>query len=271
MPTLRYCVFEPSTAVRGAVLLTPGFAEHVGRWAHVAEYWRSLGHLVAVYDPRGQGLSEGRRGHVARFDDWSRDLLDVLQTLDELPTWSAAGKPVLFGHSMGGLITARTWLQHRLDVRALVLSSPLFGIGLQPAAWRVALGRWMSRVWPTYSDETTISSDKLTHDAERARLLDADPLAIHRVTARWFTEVLEAQQEVLQRAPALSCPVFCLQSQLDFIVSVQATQAVFDRLPNGELHVVEGCYHELHQELDWQRYMKRFADHFDAVYSAGAE
>ncbi len=63
-PRLSFAVHPPAGAARGAVLLTHGYGEHSGRYVEVISGWTQSGLVVASYDLRGHGHSEGHRGHV---------------------------------------------------------------------------------------------------------------------------------------------------------------------------------------------------------------
>jgi alpha-beta hydrolase superfamily lysophospholipase len=259
-PRLRYGVSFPPAPARAAVLITPGYLEHLGRYAHVVELWRGEGFAVAVHDPRGQGESEGRRGHVDRFSDYVGDVYAILDTLNQHPDWRGLGAPILVGHSMGALITAHVALGARAPIRGLGLLSPFFGLALPAPAWKVWFARRVSRYYPTYTEKSGVDAPVLTHDLDRARSIAEDPLCRERVvTARWFTEMEAAQREVRLRFPALELPMLCLASGDDKIADLNATVDVFAQLmkrnARAELRVQEHQYHELHQELDWRNYM----------------
>lgn len=263
-PSLQVALFEPSEAARAAVLVTPGFSEHIGRYVEVAEAWAEAGFLVAVYDARGHGDSAGRRAHIERFADYTGDLVALLAHLEEQREWRALGKPILFGHSMGGLISTLVAIENPDRVRALAVSSPFYGQALATPRWKVALGRLVSGFWPTYTDVTGITGIMVTHDDERARAIDQDPKRLARVTARWFTEVEWAQRRVLELAPRLELPYFCLAAAEDCIADVATTRRVFERIASQdkELRVLPGQRHELHQEVERAAHIAAYAERF---------
>lgn len=267
-PRLRYALLPSQRAARAAVLITPGYLEHVGRYEHVMQLWNERGYLVAAHDPRGQGLSEGRRGHVERFSDYVDDVFTVLDRLQQHAAWSALGPPIIAGHSMGGLITTHVALSARVRLRGAALLSPFFGLALQPPAWKVWVGRRVSSFWPTYTERSELKAAYLTHDPERAAAIEEDPLSRERVvTARWFTEMEAAQAVVHRRFAELDVPVTCLAAGNDYVADVKVTRQIFAAATRARtertLRVVDGCYHELHQETDWRSYMNELADHFD--------
>jgi lysophospholipase len=264
-PTLAYALFEPTAPALAAVIVTPGLGEHVGRYAHVGDAWAARGFLTCVYDARGNGHSQGVRAHIDRFDDYGDDAVDLLDELDTLTAWRDLGAPIVFGHSLGALISLHLVLRAPQRFRALALSSPFLAQALATPAWKKTLGRWVSGFWPTYSDRTDIVGAMVTGDPERARLLDEDPLRVGRVTARWFTEVEAAQVRLFERASSFDLPVFCLAAGADVIADVDATHRFFDRLPSRdkELRIVVGQRHELHQETGRDAHITAFADVFE--------
>lgn len=263
-PTLQVAVFDPPGTPRAAVFVTPGFSEHIGRYVHVAESWARAGFLVAVHDARGHGDSEGRRAHVDRFTDYTGDVLALLDDLGKRPEFAALGKPILFGHSMGGLITTLVAVEEQSRFRAIALSSPFYARALETPAWKTAIGRFVSGFWPTYSDTTGVAGSMVTHDPERARVMDEDPKRLKRVTARWFTEMEWAHKQVFEHAPRLGLPVFCMAAGEDVIADVTATERVFARFASSqkELRILPGERHELHQEVKRDTHIAAFAERF---------
>jgi alpha-beta hydrolase superfamily lysophospholipase len=263
-PTLAYALFQPRVEVRGSVLVTPGFGEHIGRYTHVAEAWAGRGFLTCVYDARGHGQSQGLRAHVARFDEYVEDALELLRELARLPEWQGAGTPIAFGHSMGALITIHLGLRTDVPLRGVALSSPFLAQALPTPRWKKEMGRLVSGFWPTYTDRTDITGSMLTNDPERASFLDRDPLRLSRVTARWFTEVEAAQRRAFELAPSFDRTCFCLAAGDDLISDVGATRTWFERIGSKqkELRVVPGQRHELHQETDRAAHIAAFADVF---------
>ena len=263
-PRLKYVLLEPDAPARAPVLVTTGFAEHTARYTHVVERWDAAGFVVALYDLRGHGESQGRPGHVERFHHYLDDAEALLTRLARYERWSQAGKPILFGHSLGALISTHLALREPGLVRGLGLSSPYFGRALKVPRWKLLAGRAATRIWPTFTQPTGIHGAILTHDAQRARSIDADRLSRQFVTARWFTEVERAQRYVLEHFERLSVPVFCLAAGDDLVADVTRTQRVFATSSRNHqrLKVLPGEYHELHHETNWQRYADEFCRAF---------
>ena len=75
---IRYRTWLPEGVPVGVVVIAHGFAEHGGRYRHVAERLVAEGLAVRAPDHRGHGLSEGKRTSVVRFDDYVDDLTTVI-------------------------------------------------------------------------------------------------------------------------------------------------------------------------------------------------
>jgi len=58
----------------GTLIVTHGAAEHSDCYQRFAEEMAPKGWTVFVWDLRGHGRSEGKRGYVNRFQDFSNDL-----------------------------------------------------------------------------------------------------------------------------------------------------------------------------------------------------
>ena len=104
----------------GTVLLSHGYAEHSGRYAHLRSALTRAGYDVAYYDHAGHGTSEGPRARVdvgtliRDFGDARRATLAHARTPDLF----------LFGHSMGGLIAAASTILDPTRLRGTILSAP---------------------------------------------------------------------------------------------------------------------------------------------------
>jgi alpha-beta hydrolase superfamily lysophospholipase len=259
---LAWKLHAPPGVARVAVLLTHGYGEHSERYAEVVQQWTQRGLLVATYDLRGHGRSEGPRGHIEEFRDYVRDAQDLLQELERRPEWKRLGRPILFGHSLGGLIAVHVALAAQRRYRAVALSSPFLGLALAVPRVKKWLGRAASRWLPRLSQPAGLQGSDMTHDAEIAARYDADPLSLKHVTARWFTEVEQAQGDALALAPAFSLPLLVQAAGNDRVVSVEATRRFVEaaRSTDKRLRVLDGQFHEILNELGRTRTIGDFAE-----------
>lgn len=259
-----YYVDKPR-ASRGVVVVVHGYCEHRGRYRHVAEHLVEQGYAVMVGDLRGHGESAGERGFVRRFSEYLDDVTAFLgeaQTLffgpevtsgaQPLPTADVdtPQRPILLGHSMGGLVALEYVLAHPTSVRALALSAPFLGIKDSVPAWKRGLGLVASLVRPTLKLPNGLDSRHVSHDPDICQSYATDPLVTHDATARWFTETVSAQSDVKARANRIRTPSLFLHAGDDRIVDTAASQEVFSRLGASDktLNVYPGLFHEIFNE-----------------------
>jgi alpha-beta hydrolase superfamily lysophospholipase len=244
----------PSAQPRGAALVVHGYADHAGRYAEVARRLTDHGFHTMAFDYRGHGQAAGQRGHCDRFAEYLADLDRALRTLRA----RAGDLPVLIvAHSHGSLITLRALTdpgQPLGGVRAAVLSSPFLAIGMKVNPVKLLAGKAASRIAPRFSMPNGIDTDLLTHDAEILKVTKLDGLRHTVATARWFTEMQEAQRFVEEHAGRIKLPTLWLVGTGDRIADPGAMQRVYARA-GGDKHlaVFDGFYHELFNETERAR------------------
>jgi alpha-beta hydrolase superfamily lysophospholipase len=257
-PPLYFYATTPDQP-RVVVGLLHGYAEHGKRYAHVADAWAERGIATVAIDLRGHGRAEGRRGHCGRF----REFLDDGAELTRLVKERAPDVPaVLFGHSFGGLVAASVAIARPSPWRALALSGPFFGVASQVPLVKRLAGRVATRIAPTLATPTGLSGKDVTHDAERARAYDEDPLVFKTATARWFTETEAAQDAAIARAASLTMPLLLVIGLADHIVSVARARAFFDAAGSKDKtwDGKEGLFHEVLNEVEWRPIADRFGE-----------
>ena len=261
-PTIAYAVHEPAEKPRAAVLLTHGYAEHMGRYDAVLRGWTERGLLVVTYDLRGHGRSEGPRGHVDRFDEYVQDATDLLAALSRTERFRALSPPVLFGHSLGGLISSHVALTRPGGYRGLAMTSPFYGLAARVPRVRLIAGRAMSKIFPRLRQPSGLKGADLTHDVQLSESYDSDPYHFGHVTVRWFTEVASAQHRLAENASKLTLPMFCLAAGADRVVSTETARKVFASVGSRdkEIVVLSGLYHEVLNEIDRDQHIRTLAD-----------
>ncbi|MBI9083012.1 MAG: lysophospholipase [Desulfobacterales bacterium] len=238
-----------SSPPRAIILLVHGLGEHSNRYTYLFQRLVAEGYAFYAPDHRGFGRSGGPRGHVRRFDRYVRDLKQLKGVIDE--DFPATPK-VIYGHSMGGLITLSYAMAHPADFATLVAASP--GLANPPRAGRLLLAalRVISLIHPTYSLDGRGDHAGLSRDpAEVQRAMD-DALCHGRITARWVTEFLKAQRRARRRPERLTTPsVLIIQGTGDTKVIPRVSRDFFKRLEieDKTYRSYPGFYHELHNDL----------------------
>jgi alpha-beta hydrolase superfamily lysophospholipase len=244
--TLHTERFLPAGAPGAAVVLVHGFSAHCGNYRHVAQALAAAGMATTLFDCRGHGRSQGRRGYIDRFSMFSDDL-DLVMTGARAAT---PGLPLaLLGHSHGATISLDYVLERRGSVDALVLAAPWLALKLKVPAYKLLLSGIMGSLWPTLPMGNELKSQDVSRNPDVWAGLDSDPLIHHVATPRWFNEVNAAQARIIAAAGKLKAPTLMLVAGDDRIVStdvaLEFAQAVG---PLVEVKRYEGLFHELFLE-----------------------
>jgi lysophospholipase len=266
---LRIGHHVPEGGGRGTVVLLPGRAEFIEKYAETLEELAVDGYAVAILDWRGQGgsdrlLDQRHRGHIVQVEDYLADLAALLVRLGELQLPSPF---VMLAHSLGGHVGLRYLHDHPGAFAGAVMTAPMFGIRLQPTpaplaraicAAAVALGA-ATRYAPGQRDfdpaRLVFARNRLTscpdHHAGLIRQLTATPeLALGGVTYGWLGAALRSIALTRRRGylETIRTPVLVCQAGSERIVSNAAQLAVVRRLPRGRLLRFADARHELLQE-----------------------
>ena len=232
---------------RAHLLIVHGIAEHAGRYPHVAAQLASAGITTHAYDQRGFGASGGHRAYVDRWSEYHDDVEALLEQVRS----AAAGLPVvLYGHSMGGLIALGYVLADpaRPLPDLLVLSAP--AIDAEVPAWKRKLADVLGRTVPRFAIANTFPKGGLSSDPAVEVAYLADPLAVHRTTARLGVSLFREQdrvQRALAGAGSLPVATYVLHGADDPIVPESASRSL-ERRANVTRRLYAGLHHETHNE-----------------------
>ena len=239
----------PAAQVRGSVVLMHGLGEHSGRYHHLAGFFNECGLSVRAYDHRGHGRSQGKRGDVINGDPMLQDAEIIV---DDFCT-RYAHPPFLFGHSMGGLFAAHFALSRLSPLRGLILSSP--ALALRLSALQAHMLKLMHKLAPSIGVPNGLSPTFLSHDTKIVATYKSDPLVHRRISARLLRSMLSSIAYCQSHAGSLSIPALMLVAGDDRLVDADGSRQFFAHTLPGmaEIHVYDGMFHEIFNELDAQR------------------
>jgi acylglycerol lipase len=244
---LFYRRWDPVAPARGHVVVAHGYAEHSGRYAHVARALNDSGLAVWALDHRGHGLSEGERANVESV--WTA-VSDLNLFVDVVRAESPGGPLFLLGHSMGGFIAAAYAIEHQERLTALALSGPLLHI--DPAIAALADAEEI----PDLGLADAVSSDPAVVQAYKD-----DPLVYLGPPPRGFLQAAGQVEEVRKRLPDLNVPLLVMHGSADLLVSPQALRDVVNSVSSTDLTAVlwPGLWHEIFNEPDKDRVIRFLA------------
>ncbi len=239
--------WEPDPPIKGVICLVHGYAEHVGRYEHVADYFARRGFFVLAYDLRGHGRSGGTRAHVDSFEQYYDDIDLVLsqarQRHPRLPLF-------LYGHSLGGSQVLNFAIVRKPQIQGVIAASPLIRLTQVPKA-KAALAKLLSRITPTLTIPYSVDLDGLSRNPSVKEKYINDPLVLRVVTVRFAVALMIAGNWLLDHADELTLPTLVTQGSSDRVVDASATREFSAKAPKSLLTYKEwdGGYHELHNDI----------------------
>ncbi len=240
---------------RSAMLIVHGIGEHSGRYGQVGRFLAERGHDVVAIDNRGHGQSSGRRGHVDSFSQYLDDVEDRIVKRREL------GLPVvLYGHSLGGLISATYVVEGRPAPDLLVLSAPALGANVP--TWQRLAAPILSKVAPRFFIKSDLDATLLSHDADVQEAYRRDPLRVKGATARLGKEILTTMVSTRARLNAITIPIYVLHGSDDDLVPPEASQPLTEQ-SNATYRLWPGLRHECHNEAASPEVLGELAEWLD--------
>lgn len=244
-----YRYLRPARDIKAFLVLLHGLGEHGGRYRAFAEVLAESGFEIFLPDLRGFGESGGKRGCVRHFSDFHKDLDALMSFLER----NQKGTPVfLMAHSFGALV-ASSYLAFYpgTNAKALIMTSPLFGVAISVPLWRHALGMAASWALPDFVQGNGVTPDMLTHDKAILEAYPSDRLNHHRISSRLYREICGMTAKRREIAAHIQIPTLLLQAGEDRVVSKETSLRFFDELKtkDKEIEVCPGLYHEILNEV----------------------
>ncbi len=237
----------PENDPRACIVLVHGASEHSGRYEWTAGRLTNAGYAVYALDHRGHGKSEGPRAVIDRMDNAVADVGTLIGiAAAEHPD---RGRPVLFGHSMGGCISLAFATRRQEEIDALIVSAPVAVLEAASPMQRIA-GQVLSVVAPKLG-VFAIDSATVSRDPAVVAAYDADPLNHHgKLPARTVHELSTEVARFPESVKTLTLPLLVLVGTGDRLVPPAGSELVYETASSEDKTIkrYDGLYHELIHE-----------------------
>ncbi len=234
-----------------------GLKEHLGRHAYLPEIM-SHTYNICQFDLRGHGRSSGRRCYIDYFDQYVEDLSDVISYLKITFNMKHF---ILLGHSMGALIVANYIQNVKTEYPDKVILSSIpvgfTGVGTKYLPQKIVETiSW----FPWSFNIDNLANPKLySHDLRVYEEFILDPLNCTKVHTKLLRELLKTSKKVFSLPLRAQCPLYCALGTGDKVININNAKNYFSHMEKGtQLLLVDGGYHELHNEVE--RYRKPYFD-----------
>lgn len=246
--TLHTESWLPDGPPKAAVLIVHGLAEHIGRYAHVAEYLVARGYAVYGLDHRTHGRSGGEpRVYIT---DFGRVLDDLKQYFDQVQAAQPGRKIFIYGHSMGSFLATAFTVRYQSEIAGLISSgSPLHIEDTVPTSI-IQISNLLKVVAPRLK-LVKLDLNSVSRDPAVIAAYNADPLVVNQpvrlgMAAGYQTAVAQLKQNLSQ----LRLPLLLLHGGADRITPASGSEQLYQAAQSSDktLKIYPGLYHEIHNE-----------------------
>jgi len=235
--------------IRAIVFVVHGHGEHSGRYTHVAQSFTEAGFACYGIDHRGHGKSAGDRAYIP---DMELAVADLRLLYDKI-TPQYPDKPVLiFGHSMGTLISLLFTLRYQSDVTALVLTGvAITGEESQPALLVSSL-MFVASLMPKLTLSPPSSATVLSTDPDIIGQWENDPLNWHGMWRLGTSKaMILAGRTLRERIQELTLPLLVMHGGADELTPSSGATLIEQQAKSADITVkiYDGLRHELVNEV----------------------
>ena len=255
------------------VVIVHGFAEHSQRYRQLANFLHTHNRAVVVFDQRGHGVACNREylGSInakTGFWHWQNDL-------DQVITWIKDDYPhtplIVYGHSMGSIISRAYMVDHSDKIQGLVLT----GVATISPMMR-ALAHWFSfavsklfatkhsgfvqrRIFAGFNKRVPEPQSHfawLSSDATAVAEYDADPLTGFVASIGFWHQVAVGLASIkITACQDKSLPIALFYGQQDPLVKYGKTMQGFEKQlqTRGFSNVHSTRYSEMRHELQHEQ------------------
>lgn len=231
------------------VYLLHGTGEHSGRYERLVNKLVAAGYTVGSHDHPGHGLSEGKRGVI----NPPGSLVDVAERQINMFSDETNSRPILFGHSLGGVAAAELVLVKKVKISGLILSAPAF-VPIASAIDKIKL-KLLSLLAPQLTLDLSVDGSRLTSDAEEKEKIENDPLVHGLKSASLVGWLFQSGKQSLELADELKVKTLLLIAGADPVIDSSNTKIFAQRVPDTYLttHIYDSYRHEILNETQERR------------------
>jgi alpha-beta hydrolase superfamily lysophospholipase len=249
---------------KAQLLLQHGLGEYSERY--VDKYNQLIPKLlengfdVYAIDLPGHGRSQGERALVDLHEGLEYHLMARgLMPSSELPTF-------LYGHSLGGLVTAASVIANPSGITAAVIGSS--ALHLPSKLWERVLGGIMGRIAPNADIAVPRPGlEALSRDPQIMIDAENDPLFYPGKAKNLVAKtVIELSDDIWKKLGDWKVPTLIMHGDKDTSTDVNSSKALFEQISavDKELKIYPGAFHELLNDLVKDKATKDLLDWLNA-------
>ena len=206
---------NPKVSLKGVIQISHGVGEHAGRYNSIASLLQEKGYEIYANDHRIHGKSAKTKDYLGFYDgeDYFADAIFDMRKLTEIIKKDHPNKKIiLFGHSMGSLLSREYVTKYGEDLEALILSgtaSFMRGLGSVGLLSAKVLGKlngkhrsneilknlFFNQFNKKFKPNRT-KVDWISSDENQVDKFEADPLRIEDFSLSVYLDILKGSKKI---------------------------------------------------------------------------
>ncbi len=243
---------------KASILLMHGLGDYTGRHLAVARSLAAAGIAGVMFDFRGHGVSDGRRGDVRHPGDF---LKDMERMLEHMPP---AGRTGLLAFSFGAQIAAGHLLNHPDDARIgfAAFVAPWFRLRIRAPRWQLALAAVALRFVPWLRQRTPLKPEQLASDQDFLRAAAIENRTHNLISARLYAMAVESGERAIFEAAKIRVPILIAHGMNDPVTCPEASREFYDRTRSRvkTFWLLDEVRHEPHNDVGRDEFLKGLAE-----------
>ena len=186
---------------------------------------------IVVMHPRGTGYSEGKRGDLANFSDFTNDYVELIKC--DKDYHSKQHKIVLFGHSMSTAVLLAVAAKIENVAGAILVNPPYLlkeAKGMSPGYWEYFKYAWFY-IFKKHKPIVNMAGDPaiIENEEDRKESLARinDPLLVNYFSMYMMMESRELMKSMVDYAKTANYPLLLIYGEKDNIIDKKGCNTIF--------------------------------------------
>jgi alpha-beta hydrolase superfamily lysophospholipase len=255
-----YCRYwQANNKPRAVLFIVHGLGEHSGRYEEFAGVLAKNDIATFIFDHRGHGQSEGKRGQAQSIEQLLEDtefaLMKCRSLFLEIPLF-------MMGHSMGGQVAA-TFIKKAKskEISGAIISSGWFRLHNPPPKWLWQLVHFLKKIAPRFRLSNGLDAIHISSVKEEVEMYQHDNLIHDKISLALSYTLFFNGIEIINKKSEVRIPVLVCHGDQDKITSMEASKDLAQNLGDvAEFISWPGSFHEPHHDHDKEKVMQFYAD-----------
>ena len=248
----------PKEKVKKNLFIIHGLGEHSGRYEDLAKILIKEGIGVFSIDLIGHGKSSGKKGHIKSFEDFinavETGVIYVRKKFLDTPI-------ILFGHSLGGLITLKFLIDRESkEIERSIISSPWIETALEIPKHLLFIHKIFQKIIPGLQLSNNLITSHLSKDKKIVEKYENDILVHDKISLNLFSEITKTIHNVIDRSSRIKIKTLIYHGKNDKIISHKGTEKVAKLIPDNKFILYKNIYHEPHNDIEKKIVYKQMID-----------